>query len=41
MKTLLTAAIATLEWLARRSFDASITLEAIAFRLRIKRHEME
>jgi len=30
MKTLLTAAIATLEWLSRRCFDASVTLEAIA-----------
>jgi len=39
MKTLLTAAIATLECLSGRCFDASVTLEAIAFRLRIKRHE--
>jgi len=41
MKKLLTAAIATLEWLSRRCFEASVTLEAIAFRLRIKRHEMK
>jgi len=41
MKTLRTAAIASLEWLSRRCFDASVTLEAIAFRLRIKRHEMK
>ena len=41
MKKVLNMAIAVIEWLSRRCFDASVTLEAIAFRLRIKRHEMK
>ena len=39
MKKLLNIAIAVIEWLSRRCFDACITLEATAFRLIIKRHE--